>query len=638
MGESRAMKRAFKALPLCLLLSLLFSTALSQQSKPTSEKELKLQRQRVQAITMVKQVANEAPLWDDKKAAAQALTEAADLLWDETPGQSAEWLKRAWALIDQVSATPKNETLKEFTTRSEQSELRTAVLGVARKHDPELAEKLLKQLAQKSPDEKKEHGAFDDRSARSEQLLQMAQQAVESNPDAAFSLAEQSLTDGISYSLQNVLTSLRKKQPELSNRLFDLALARFSRREPDPSEAQVLAGYLFQSGFTFSANATGQTILVMNPAQQNLPSVAAGEPQRAKSFLTAVYERILTRPVRLDTPEGKQRAQQILVLGNRVGGRYQSFAPELAQPARGFLAQLQRQLSPDGDAGAFAETARSSSSERDTTKPRSKEDLYEARIAELEDNADKERNETFKNVGYVKAAVSTKPEDYKRAQGIAEKIGDRDLRGDAVSFVLYRAALSFVERADLEKATEISPSINHAARRAVVEIAIAQRLLAGTTGTTEPGLLGPEQQQAFNLLVGLERELNKSDPSAAFAKLSLARTAVLGQLDPAQALLALDQAVQMINKLAVFDLRDGAAPDLGLAVSTTSGATVSRPRMGFNLRGAIDPLVATDFDEVSDVVGRLTTKELNGAGRLEVAKLFLRKTAPNLSNPPVRPQ
>jgi hypothetical protein len=433
--------------------------------------------------------------------------------------------------------------------------------------------------------------------------------------------------DGISYSLQNVLTSLRKKQPELSNRLFDLALARFSSREPDPSEAQVLAGYLFQSGFTFSANSSGQTILVMNPAQQKLPSVAASEPQRARSFLTAVYETILTRPVRLDSLEGKQRAQQILVLGNRVAGRYETFAPDLAQPARGFLAQLQRQLSPDGDAGPFAETVRSSSTNSETTKPLTKEELYEARIAELEDSADKERNATFKNVAYVKAAVSTKPEDYKRAQGIAEQIADRELRGDAVSFVLYRAALFFVERADLEKATEIAPRIKDVARRAVVEIAIAQQLLAASTGTTESGLLRPEQQQAFNLLTGLEREFKRSDPSAAFAKLSLARTAVLAKLDPAQALIALDQAVQLINKLNAFDLRDGASPDLGLAVSTSSGATVPRLRLGFNLRSAVDPLIATDFDEVSGVVGRLTAKELNGAARLEVARLFLRKSA-----------
>src|SRR6267142_3914826 len=103
------MKRSFKALSISFLFPLLVSTALSQQSGPTGEKELKLQRQRLQAISMVKQTAAEAPLWDNKKAAVQVLTDGADLLWDETPAQGAAWLRKAWEMIDQVSGAPKNE-------------------------------------------------------------------------------------------------------------------------------------------------------------------------------------------------------------------------------------------------------------------------------------------------------------------------------------------------------------------------------------------------------------------------------------------------------------------------------------------------------------------------------------------------
>jgi hypothetical protein len=75
--------------------------------------------------------------------------------------------------------------------------------------------------------------------------LRLAQQAIDVNPDQAFSLAQGSLADGISQGLQNILTTLRKKDIDLANRLFDLALARFSSGAPDPSEAEVLAGYLF---------------------------------------------------------------------------------------------------------------------------------------------------------------------------------------------------------------------------------------------------------------------------------------------------------------------------------------------------------------------------------------------------------
>ena len=236
----------------------------ANQSGPVNEKELKLQRQRLQAISMIKQSAGEAPLWDNKKAAVRALADAADLLWDENPGQGAKWLNKAWDLIEQVSDAPMDEKMKEYSSHSARSDLRAVVLRVARKHDPKLADKFLKQLSQKQWDEKKEHGAFDARTARSEQLLVLALQAVDTEPGLAFSLAEASLADGISHGLQNVLTGLRKKNIPLSNQLFDLALARFSSSQPDPSEAEVLAGYLFYPGTSFSSNSAGQTIFMTN--------------------------------------------------------------------------------------------------------------------------------------------------------------------------------------------------------------------------------------------------------------------------------------------------------------------------------------------------------------------------------------
>lgn len=623
------MKSLLKAPAILLLLILLTSTALAQQPATPNEKELKRQREQAEAISMVKRSAEDAPLWNNKKAAVQVLADAADLLWDETPGQGAKWLTKAWELIEQVPAAPKNESLKEFLTTSEQTALRTLVLTVARKHDADLAEKFLKQLSQKQSDEKKERGAFDDRTARSEQLLQMAQQAVDSNPEVAFSLAERSLADGISYTLQNVLTSLRKKNVELANRLFDLALARFSSNRSDPSEAQVLAGYLFQSGFTFSTNSSGQTILALNPAQQNLPRVAASEPQRARSFLTAVYEVLLSQPLALDSPEGRQRGQQILLLGNRLAGPYRTFAPDLAQPARGFLAQLQRQLSPDGETVNVSDTTRNDATSGNTTKPLTKEELYEQRISELEEKAEKQSNPIAKKLAYVEAALATKPEDYNRGRRIAEKIDDdKDLRADVVSFLLYRGALFLVEKAEIEKAAELAPQISDLLRRAVVEIAIAQHLLSSKPDKSQPEESTTlARQRAFDLLGDVDRDLKKAEPSASAARILLARTALLAKLDENQALISLANAVQMINKLDNFDLRDASAPNLGLGTSAASGATVARPRLGFDFRSAIDPLVTTSFEQVVAVAESFTAKEIRGAGCLEVAKLYLRKSS-----------
>ena len=581
---------------------------------------------RAEAIRLVQNTAAEAPSWDDKKTAVRVLADSADLLWNETPDQGTKWLANAWELIDQVPSSPKNEKLRAFFTHSDQTSLRTTILSVARRHDSQLAEKFLRQLSQNEPTEKKERGAFDDRTARSEQLLNLAQQAVDSNPDLACTLAERSLADGLSYGLQNVLTSLRTKNVELANRLFDLALARFSSAPSDPSEAEVLAGYLFQSGFTFSTNSTGQTILVVNPAQQNLPAVASSEPQRTKYFLIAVYEVLLSRPIVLDSAESTLRAQKILALGSRTAGRYNTFAPEMVPPVQGFLAQLRRLLSVSEEASPSTEANRSAPTGK-TTKGLTDEEIYEKHVSELEDRADNQSDPIAKKLAYAEAAASTTPKDYQRAKRIAEKIDDSDLRADVVSFVLYRAALFLVDKAETERALEIASQVSNVSRRAVVKLAIAQRLLSSKPERLDQEQLALTQQRAFDLLNDIERDVKNEEPSANLVKILLGRTAVLTALDKYQALASLEQAVQVINKLDRFDLRDGAAPNLGMAGFTASGATVAGPRRGFDFNSAIDRLIMPDFELLSAVAEKLTAKELRGVARLEVAKLYLKKNS-----------
>jgi hypothetical protein len=415
------------------------------------------------------------------------------------------------------------------------------------------------------------------------------------------------------------------KSIEMANRLFDLALARFSSGQPDASEAEPLAGYLFVSGVSFSSNSTGVTIMAMSPSLRGLAAVAPSEPQRARNFLVAVYQGILSRPISIETSEDKQKAQKILGLGNRLAARYNTYAPDLAPAVQGFLAQLRSQLSLDGDPNT-SPSPRPTPSE-DSTKRLTIEELYDKQISELEDSADKERNALFRKTAYVKAALATKPEDYLRGKRIAEKIDDDDLRADAVSFLLYRAALSFLANGDLEKTSELAGLNKNASRRAVVKIALAQRLLAANTQTSEPADLNLKQQKAFDLLTDLDRDLKKEEPSARVAKILIGRTAVLAKLDKAQAVSALEQAVQVISKVEKFDLRDGAAPNLSLGGESSAAlrASVASPRIGFDFRSAIEPLIATDFDQVASVVDRLTPRELAGVGRLEVAKLFLQK-------------
>jgi len=624
------MSSAKAIIGLVLILSL--SGSVCAQAVAASEKEQQRQRWRRQAIDTIKQVAAETSTWSDKETAVQALTDAADSIWKYDTDLGAEWLSKAWSLTDGLASTATDEKLKDFFSTSVQSRLRTRVLSVARKHDQKLAQTFVEQLQVDNDNKEKSRGVFDDRTVRSEQLLTLAQQILDSNPHEAFRLAQTSLADGISFKLQNILTGLRKKDVALANQLFDLALARFKLSQPEPSEAQVLAGYLFQSGITFGAGGNGTTMVVLNPAHQSLPAVAAKEPLRAKNFLSAVYELLLSRPLPEETPESRIKAQSLLLLGNRLVVPYSTYAPDLVPSVRSFLANLERIGRTDS---TLSQNVTRSSSANDAKSPsfRTAEESYEKAIAELVEIADREKNPAFKNIAYIRAAVATKPHDYSRGKSIADKVDDLELRTETLSFVYYRGALFFVRQSDLDNAADLVPRISDVLRRNVVRIAFAHSLLEAKPNRKNERASQLNRQRAFDHLNDLGNDLRKTDSSIGVAKLMLGRTALLARLDHTQAVAALEEAMQVIDKLDKMNLQDGAVPTLGLSAVPSSGATVEKPSVGCSLRSAVEELVESDFDLVLSIVAKLRQRETNAVARLEVARHYLEKTDSPTVNP-----
>jgi hypothetical protein len=605
---------------LILILAIAASALPHQRSQSINEDDLKRQRQHARAISLIDQVGSEAELWDDKKSAVQALTTAADVLWDRNPSRAGKWLTKAWDLVDQVIEGEQNPGLKEFIRQSDKAQLRSVVLRIAHDHDPKLADRFVEQIAQQQPEQRKDRGAFDDRTARSEQLLWLAQQALETNPQLAFNLAQRSLTDGLSFTLQNLMTGLRKKDVALSNQLFDLALARFTSGANDPSEAEVLAGYLFQPGVSFSSNAAGLVIMSMNPMFRNEPAVVKTEPERARRFLVAAYQMFFTRPLLLETQAERQQAQKIWVFGNRNLSRYDSVAPEFSVPLKSYLTQLESKLFPAGRGEPFPNNRNLGGGDRRL----SQKEFYESRIAALEERAEKTTDSTARNVAYVEAALATDVEDYLRGKSLAEKVSDEILRADAISFVLYRAALGFVRNKEIDKAAELTPQIANILRRAVVKIALAQSLFENSK-SADPEKTKVEQQQGFDLLNDVERELRKEQPSANVAKILLSRAALIAKLDSNQALLGFEQSLQSINKLEGFDFKNSSAPKLGIKGFWRSESLADAPRVGFDLQSAIEPLISAEFENLLNLVDSLKTREIRGLAQLEIARLYLRR-------------
>ena len=328
-----------------------------------------------------------------------------------------------------------------------------------------------------------------------------------------------------------------------------------------------------------------------------------------------------TRPLPLETPEERQRAQKIWVFGNRNLGRYDSVAPEFSVPLKSYLTQLESKLFPEGRANPFASNRKQSGEPRPTEK-----ELYESRIAALEERAEKTADPAARNLAYVEAAIATDIEDYLRGKSIAEKISEETLKADAVSFVLYRAALGFLRKKEFEKTIELTPQITDNARRAIVKTAMAQNLFTDQNSKgADPDEVKLNQQKGFDLLNEVERELRKVEPSPNVAKILLSRVSLIAKLDSNQALVALEQSLQSINKLERFDLKNSAPPKLGIKGSWRSENLADGPRIGFSFPSAIEPLISTEFENLVNLADSLKLREVRGIARLEIARLYLEK-------------
>src|SRR5215204_2472210 len=250
-------------------------------------------------IYILNATAVEAKKWDDKPIAIRTHAQITDIVWNTNPDDAVEYLKAAWTATGGVT-DPKRER-SAVVNPSLRNSLRRDVLLVARKRAPELAARWLEEMvAESKAGERPERGAFDDRTARSTVLLQMANELVRENPQAATELLIESLRDGVSFSFQNVLVQLHQRDSGLADNVFRAALARLkSLGMSDPNELLILYAYLFTPNRVLGANtsdsrnqlqvAVGRSPVPVPPGRQN--------PLIAVEFLDLASDLLLFAPL-----------------------------------------------------------------------------------------------------------------------------------------------------------------------------------------------------------------------------------------------------------------------------------------------------------------------------------------------------
>lgn len=615
------------SISILLILTLLSFSAYAQTSKTDSSnadaksvENSKQETLNLRIIQVLKQTADEAKGWEDVGVSSKVQAQIADLLWDFEPLVAEIYLKRAWDKAKQAKEDEKKPS--QFRNYSNRVAVSREVLSVARKRNPELAEKWLNELAKLAEEDfaDKNKGLFDDRTARSAVLLQMAMQTVETDVQAAASLANESLRDGISFGFQSVLIQIQQKNPELAAQVFRTALQRInSVGITDTEEIQILYSYLYTPGVvstTAGSNSQGQTTISIGRNRSRITSAAQLYPELAQEFLVSAARAILRLPflVGEENPELSARKQFGIV--NTILSRLGNSSPELSQGLQERLASISANanFSPD-----------SQTSPREITPIEQGETIsdYKKRLLdEILEQAEKISNSLERDIFIAQGVLRSDAEEFEKAKNIAEKIEDKELREEISNFLIYRTSLDFIQKDKFDEADKLLQKNSNQIQKAAILVVGGQKFVVNKDFT-----------QAQYWLYQAEKLFKKNKSSDEdWINIGFGITTAYAKVDDFEAIRMLGESGKLINKDAEKYNSNNAPLAIGFSGLTYSNFT--HGTNGFSLDSAVNSFPKEKIEDVLEATNSISNPKAKGLAVVTISRKNLKKVNPNTKQNP----
>jgi hypothetical protein len=557
---------------------------------------------------VLRSTAEGAKKWKDERAAAHVQAEVADLIWELDAASARTLLISAWDKA--ASASEEKRERSAYRNESTQTQIRREIMMVARKRAPDLAKRWLEQMAEEASQNKQPRGAFDDRSARSTVLLDMAMAVAAQDAKAAADLATETLQDGISFGLQNVLLAIQQQDFELAQAVFRRALQRLKTAGLiDPNELLVLYSYLYTPGRVQAANTSENRGSFSLAVSQNKPQVKAAaqqNPALALDFLKVAAEMLINAPLPATTVDAEATARAQLSV---IGTLYPEIAKQLPEQAA-LLKQRAMQMESDAK---FSPAPPERRADMPEFRPGEKlEDYAERRIDLMEENARKEPSALRRDILFAEAAIATDAVRYERGWSLAGNIQDENLRADLKNWLTYRATLHFLQANELDRAYQLLSKNSEPAQRAASLVVGAQRLIKVKDLTRTRDWL--QEAQAL---------LKKADMDENWTRIALGIVTTYGQFDRWAALDALNDGVKLMGRFPVEANADERAPLVKkFSVKTISDITFGTS--GFGWRAAAGAFAPEQFESVVDVLARIESPEARGVAIVALCRKLLR--------------
>lgn len=601
------MRKAIVILVSVMLAAMgVYSQAPRKDPAALAKEDATLKKRKAMAVYMIERTAQDAPTWKDRKLAAEALIDAARLLWTENQVKAAARLKLAWQMAEGFyrpankngklvyAVSPPNSEGKEIKLVDPLS-LRNQILSVALDNDRRLFEGFIKQIPIDQFYYQRTDNPVDrellKNTARNHHFFRLAYARILEDPKLAFDLVSRTLTHPISSDLTKFLTDLRGKDAEIANRLFDLAAAGLKNSDMDGFQA--LSNYLFRA----------KTVAEMGDSF----------PARARAFLFVIYKLHFATTDGFDLPKHYFKLQLTVNLAERLRGEYAKYAPELLRPVENFFELMHPKAYPNG---------------KPTREhvPATIQEQIEAIIVRGEGEGDREGRPSVRNEHYRRTAHNASWYDLPRAIRIAEKIDDEILREKTISYLNCRIALyQFLRDRKFDEAEAVLPMFPDAGSRRMFQIAIVQ--VRELTPAADANLT---RQKAYALMTG-------PDPVEASSEnigLLFGTAVVAAKYDRARAFVLIEGAIEMMNKVPDHPVKKRSAPAVKFEVKGQFSETIGGRPTGFGFRDVVDVLIDADFERLLNLIEGLSDPAKRGTARIEVAKVLLDKHKPV----PVKPK
>jgi hypothetical protein len=427
-------------------------------------------------------------------------------------------------------------------------------------------------------------------------------------------MAMESLSDGVSFGFQEVLLRIQEQNFGLAQRVFRAALARLRTAGMlDPNELLILNAYLYTPGRTLAANTGENPNKIQLAVGLNPPRITAAaqlNPALAVEFLNVAADLLLTAPLPSTTadPQLTSRAQITAIT---------SLMAKVAQvsPEKGAML-AQRLQSLTAEAQFTSEPSKAPEGELETRRGETATEYNERRVDYLEELAAQEKTTLGRDIAYAKAALATTVDRHQRGWDIAGKIDDGGLRENVRNSIVYRAALHFIGKNDLDRAYDLTAKNADVVQRAASLVVGAQSLIKAKDTIRAAQWL----QEARGLI-------RRIDPEESSVRVAFGVVAAYGIFDSLLSFDALAEAVRMMNKTKLTPGDPDRVPLLhrfsGLEMPDFTYGTA-----GFSLKAAIGGFGPNDFEAVLDAINKITLKDLRGVATVELCRKYLTSAAP----------